>query len=476
MVGGVRTSWLPAIHAASVVLLFAAALRWAWFGDPIAGLDEQFYLLAGDRLNRGALPYVDLWDRKPAGLFLLYAAVHYLPGDGVLAYQIVATLALAATGCVTAAIARHFAPRPASIAASLAVVGYGVLLGPGFGEPPIFHDLLTASAVWLLLPIAAGRDALARGIFAMLLCGLAITIKTNAVFEGIALGLVLVAAEWRRERALAALLPRLAAYLLAGAMPMLSIGAFYAAIGAFEPFWFANFISITRKSGGASTDALAGLVACFVLLAPLIGLAVLGIRRLPPPGRLLIVGWTAGCIASFAAIGFFAFHYALPLVTPLAILAAPALGRWGGRMVMAICALVAMASPFRTAVPAQDFADVMSLRQRIPSAVRTQCLFIYEGPTILYHLTAACLPGRYVFPGHFTDPQEADALERPSAQILRETLARAPVAILTVGGRAATPNDRILAAELARRYRLAATRSIRLYGTEREPAQLWLRR
>jgi hypothetical protein len=63
-----------------------------------------------------------------------------------------------------------------------------------------------------------------------------------------------------------------------------------------------------------------------------------------------------------------------------------------------------------------------------------------------------------------------------SAQILRETLARAPVAILTVGGRAATPNDRILAAELARRYRLAATRSIRLYGTQREPAQLWLRR
>jgi hypothetical protein len=75
----VRTSWLPAIRAACAVLLFAVALRWAWFGDRIAGLDEQFYLLAGDRLHRGVLPYVDFWNRKAAGLFLLYAAARFFP-------------------------------------------------------------------------------------------------------------------------------------------------------------------------------------------------------------------------------------------------------------------------------------------------------------------------------------------------------------------------------------------------------------
>jgi hypothetical protein len=89
------------------LLLAAFALR-AWdFGNPVLDLDEQWYLLVGDRLLRGAVPFIDLWDRKPVGLFLLFAAIRSLPSDGVVAYQVAATLSAGVTAALIAIIARR---------------------------------------------------------------------------------------------------------------------------------------------------------------------------------------------------------------------------------------------------------------------------------------------------------------------------------------------------------------------------------
>src|SRR3712207_9540139 len=51
----------------SALLLLGAALlfRAPFLGNPVIGSDEQFYILVGDRLLHGLLPYVDVWARKP---------------------------------------------------------------------------------------------------------------------------------------------------------------------------------------------------------------------------------------------------------------------------------------------------------------------------------------------------------------------------------------------------------------------------
>jgi predicted membrane-bound mannosyltransferase len=82
---------------AALLLLVALLLRVPLFGDPVIHSDEQFYLLVGDRLLHGAWPYLDIWDRKPPGLFLLYAAIRLVGGLGIVQYQMVASLAAAAT-------------------------------------------------------------------------------------------------------------------------------------------------------------------------------------------------------------------------------------------------------------------------------------------------------------------------------------------------------------------------------------------
>ena len=85
---------------AVVLAAVALALR-AWdFGNPVIHVNEQYYLLVGDRMLHGAVPYLDIWDREPIGLFALYAAMRLLPGNGVLAYQLVATLFASATAYI----------------------------------------------------------------------------------------------------------------------------------------------------------------------------------------------------------------------------------------------------------------------------------------------------------------------------------------------------------------------------------------
>src|ERR1700744_3707746 len=90
-----RDTTSPALRSACIIvalLAVAVLTRAGRIGDPTIHVDEQFYLLVADRMWHGALPYVDIWDRKPILLFLIYAALRPFSSDVILAYQIGATL------------------------------------------------------------------------------------------------------------------------------------------------------------------------------------------------------------------------------------------------------------------------------------------------------------------------------------------------------------------------------------------------
>jgi hypothetical protein len=467
------------------ILLTAIVIRLGQFGNPIAGLDDQFYLLVGDRIWSGALPYTDIWDRKPAGLFVVYAAIRALPGDGVLAYQLVGTLFLALTGVAVARISAAVVPPLAALAAGVAVVTYGVLLGAGFGEAPVFYDLLTVIAGACVLAVRAQPRAVrldVRAAAAMLLCGVALTLKTSAVFESCCFGLLLLLQDRRGGASVAVRLMRAAVYLALGLAPTLLIALFYAANGGWEAFVFANLQSAFLRTGGATRDSLARLAGMLILLSPLILPAAAEWRHIPRDRREVLGAWLLAGLLSFVAIGRCYEHYALPLVAPLALTAAYGFRRRG--VVVPFLALATIAGGALAVNSGeharQDRADFTALLEAVPREVKTGCLFVYEGPTMLYHLSGACLPGRYVFPGHFTEPEEDGALEYPMADILKRTLAQRPAVIVSVPelreGGEATENDRTLRRELTRAYAIVARQDIRLYGTRRVEAVVWRRK
>src|SRR3954470_21255697 len=52
------------------------------------GRDQTIYALVGDGVLHGKMPYRDLWDFKPPGIFLVYALAQGLFGRGMVAIRL----------------------------------------------------------------------------------------------------------------------------------------------------------------------------------------------------------------------------------------------------------------------------------------------------------------------------------------------------------------------------------------------------
>ena len=448
-----------AARGAIVLCLAALVLRSADFGNPVVHVDEQWYLLVGDRVLYGAAPYIDLWDRKPVGLFLLFAAIRLLPGDGILAYQLIAAAFAAATAVVVAAAARTLrASERGALAAGAAYLLGLTLLGGRGGQAPVFYDMPVAVAALLALrlpALAAERRTgaiAASGAAACLLAGLAIQLKQTAAVEGAFIGLAHL---WFLRRA-GARAPVLAAaavgFAALGLAPTVAAGGWYAAHGALPAWWFANFTSITLRPGYPAGQLAMRLLGIAALLAPLALAAAQTIRR----QRGVAAGWLAAALVAFVMVGTWFDHYALPLLAPLAVLAAPALGR-SARLLVATLGLMATVAAVERATAHHDGPGVRRVAAVVAANSHGRCPYVFMGDTVTYLLAHACTPTAYAFPNllAFTTEQGATGIDE-AAEVRRILAARPPV-IVTTDRRLAIWNRNSVAALRAAlpAYRLA---------------------
>ena len=58
----------------------------------VINLDESLYLLIGKQLTEGILPFTDLCDRKPFGLFALFGLFAAMPFDAIIASRLGASI------------------------------------------------------------------------------------------------------------------------------------------------------------------------------------------------------------------------------------------------------------------------------------------------------------------------------------------------------------------------------------------------
>ena len=440
----------------SVLLFLGAALlfRAPVLGNPAVGGDEAFYLLVGDRMLHGHLPYVDIWDRKPVGLFLLYAATRLLGGEGIWQYQLVATVFAAGTAFLVSRIAIRFAPRPAAILAGITYLAWLGAFGGEGGQSPVFYNLLVALAALLVLRVVAGGASgprlLALGAAAMLVTGLAIQVKYSVLFEGVFFGCVLLRQGWRSGLGAARLALFAGCWIACALLPTAAALASYAAIGETEAFVFANFASIFRRSTAVAGSSLGRLGLMAALLSPLALCAALARWPRRSPGGAVaqdfVLAWACASILGVLAFGTYYDHYALPTLVPLSAAAAPVFGitraslplfaRAGQRRVPAAILLpltgLAASLTFIT-IHARSRGSGAEARL-LAEAVRLppgECLFVFDGEPILYHLTGSCLPTRFAFPTHLNDQRETGAIGVDQMAELRRVLATRPAYIVT---------------------------------------------
>lgn len=481
----------PFALALLVLTVAAVALRAGQFGNPLAGFDEQYYLLVGSRMWDGALPYVDLWDRKPIGLFLLFAAMQVVPGDGVLAAHLGAT----AFAIVTAMLLVLFSRRETGwTAATLGGLFYLVLLGQMWGDTtqsPVFYNALVAGAA--LLTARAAADPFSgtgqrRALLLMLLAGLAIQIKTVALLEGAWFGLWLVYAGWRRSRGDVGRTVSLAAWLaLVGALPTLMAITGYALLDHGEAWWQANVLSVLAKPRPADLAATGDLLESLEMLVPVAALAVLGLWQRTERFRswrqdtVFLLGWIVVAAFDFAAVGGYYPHHALPLLLACCPLVAHAarVGRLGVTLVaMFLLSPVLAAALSMPRAAAQERAIARHVTAALPADVRSRCLLVYRGPVAYYQLSHACLVTRFPFTAHLSSRREAPALGVDPMSELRAAFERRPGTVLALTGEPIEDRNPAVHAELLRQLR-AHYRLVRLLphraGTGGERLLMWRR-
>lgn len=473
------------------LLVTAIAARALTFGDPLVHVDEQFYFVTAQRMLDGALPFVDIWDRKPIGLFLIYlpAAALGVP-TGIWAYQMMALASVVLTAMLIHRMACRAGWEAGALpAAMLYIVALNLADGQG-GQSPVFYNLLTAAAFALVLPDtpAADNETVRRikAAVAMLLFAIGLQIKYTVLFEGVFLGLWLL---WRELR-LGVALPRVLGLgsVLAGVAlsPTLIAGLSYAAMGHGDAWFYANFGSILDRRSDPPIELIGGLLEVLLYLAPLLIVSGLSYRvtradNAVPPVRTLLFGWLIAACAGLIAFGGYFTHYALPVMLPAALCCAGyfGMGTQGRRTAVALLALIGVigtAMVWQKQRGRGSAAEIEALAHAIGQG--RECMFVYSGDAMLYGYTGRCGVSRWLYPSHLTRTREDGAIGVDQMAEIDRVFARAPRFVVMqprfIGERAEI-RARTFAQLRAGRYRLkgqyrVGDRMIDLYERQAMPA------
>ena len=473
----------------SILALLAVAIvtRAAVFGNPLLHVDDQYYLLVGKAIDHGQLPYVDIWDRKPIGLFLIYAAIARLGGSGVEQYQLVAGLFAVATAWVVTRLASRIANRQGALLAGIVYLATLVPFGGQGGQSPVFYNLLIAVAALSFVRAAEGSTRLVpAAMAAMVACGLSLTVKQVSLVEGVYFGLCFLVLAHRRQWPPLRLVGLAAAMIALALLPTLLAALYYFAHGHLDDYLFANFASIFRKADQGARSREFGVLFLLVFMAPLILAAVIGaIMRYRSFGSTdlrstFISGWMIAALLGIMLIPNFYDHYELPLIAPLGVSAATLLGRRTGIALAAALCLTAWSegSMFRFESNREGRQAFESMASVIARSRYNGCLYLASGPPLLYDRAGDCRLTKYQFAEHLADANEARAIGTDQQAELGRVLKLKPAVIVRVAAPILEANPHSLArvaAVLAGDYRRIMVRRVPVQRSFRV-FEIWQRR
>lgn len=179
--------------AALAILAWTLLLRLPFLD--VVGEDEAFFLVVAQNWRDGLLPYRDVFDIKPPGMFLATLAAATLLGPSILTMKLLASAGVAAAAFGLHLIARRHISAPAAVwAPALYVITS--LFERGVDTPPLWVQApFVVFAVLVAMPERSRPAGLVATAAAGALIGAAGMIKQTAVFEAAFLLALLL---WRR--------------------------------------------------------------------------------------------------------------------------------------------------------------------------------------------------------------------------------------------------------------------------------------
>ncbi len=402
--------------------------------------DESVYLLVASSLVEGSLPYVEVWDHKQPFLYILFATSFIAP-DPVVGMRLLGCFAIASTALLLAFIVRGalggwFAP---AIAAML--YGVGTLAPGGLAtNAEILFAPLVVGAFTILVFRQNGNGlrasvGLRYWAIAGFLSGLAVQVKLTAASEILALLVIAVIRESFRNRSAhrgaGAAMSRVGFFGLGMLGPVVIPVVVYWCFGRLDEYLFANFgfnFAYTDLEIDRFLVIQAAIARQFsygtgwLWIVGVLGILWLiywawtegnGTFRAVVPG----VAWLfAGALGIFAGGKFYDHHLlqALPPLVLLATLSTVTFVRRASTPVR-VASLILLgglfvASVFGVSRPLERIASAPDTSRAIgrflvERLVPGDSVYVANSQPIIYQLSGAEIPTRYVLPAWVIRPE-----------------------------------------------------------------------
>jgi hypothetical protein len=296
-------------------VLYMGVMLWRTYDDP-AGADQGLNAVIGHGLVNGRLLYADVWDQKPPGVYVAYAAAELVVGYGPpqfyvlnLAGWIVTLLGLFLAGKLLAG------PRAGLCAGLLWAV---LVVQDEWFTQPNAEVFMNAGLVWsyyLILRLNAAPGWWLASAFGAA-AGIASLFKPTAFVPAGLIGLAYIIGSRQQQGGFWLALRHMVA--AAGVSMAIWVGwiAWFWSQGSLADFYDAVVVH-TRHYSGNLVQNLAGLFQSHrrYLLAVLIScVAVPYVAKaqgspVQRSGWLALAGWAAGCAIAIALPGQWYHHY-----------------------------------------------------------------------------------------------------------------------------------------------------------------------
>lgn len=476
--------WQVERRELAVVLAFLASaflLRSTSFLQTFIDWDEGLYLLMGEALLEGHPPYSVIWDRKPPGLFLLYALAQYAFGDGVIGIRIVGWLAATLSAYLLYRMGRGISDggRMLGILSGVFYLVYSLNSQGLAANAEVLFTPFVVLAFWLVLfrwgeapEFRLGRAG--QLFFIGLLIGLAFEIKYIVIFDLAALLFVLGFNLYHRVMPQGAgdFIARISwsysSVLFGFLIPFILATTYYWRSGNFDIYFQSN-IAANLAYGNESFSVVAFLQSLSrevarntllwlgALLSPIY--LYLFHREMRTQERRYILAALIWLLVTFPAVVVtrnFYSHYYLQLMPPMCLLAAWLIIRvlgtaqnWQDRRRYALAlGLIVIAPLLIAGVPhlgrgalyatmpylAND-GDWGDDAAKIAAYLRGEVgpedyIYAVDYPPIIYYLVPAKIPTKYPFALHLMDESYSGVIDVDQEQELAQVMSNKPTYLI----------------------------------------------
>jgi 4-amino-4-deoxy-L-arabinose transferase-like glycosyltransferase len=366
-VGGTPSYWRQNLGVLGVLLLIGFALRFPFFFPAVVHWDESTFILVGQSILGGHLPYTEMWDLKPPLLPAFFALVIATCGKNLLAIRVAGTLCVVMTGWLVYLTAtRVWNKRTGIVAAILSILAASLLEG---GQATMSEHVALVPLVWAMYILIRWEPSRLTLFIAGALLATATLIRLNLAYVVVLCGLyVLAMAVCRADLSVAACIAAftggglvvaaltIAPYVLAGELDLLWTSLIVA------PLTYASTQASLLEAALEQTAHAFGVygrseihvpwLTALLWLGGAIGFGV-GLWRWRQAGDAerrgfgVVSLFAVGTAVGIAKGGAVAEHYMIQLVPFAALFGASLVDRWpryGRRAVLVVTSVAAAVS------------------------------------------------------------------------------------------------------------------------------------